>query len=462
MEMAVGLALFGVFLAFAALMYLGKLPALIALPLMAATLYIVGGAFYHGLSFSYPGSNAVVLAREFFRVVIEEGMPRLWPVVITVVLGAALAELLKSSGATTTIIRWASELGGDNKIVSCVLLTGVTALLFSSLVGLGAVIMVASIMLPILMSIGVTPAVAGSLFLFGMSLGGALNPVNWKFYTEIMTASSTVSAIDAQNQLIGFILPFMIPFALVVLGFIILHGRRGHTSFWAVPPGGGAAAAGDAGRAGILAVLTPLIPLSLVLGFNIASRLRGGAGYAFPINTALLAGMLYCLIVSGRGPNGRIQRLTKAVFDGITGVAPVVALIIGIGMVIRVVWDPAVGAYMEPVMRRIAPSAPVLYVIVFTALAPLALYRGPLNVWGMGIGIAAIMISTGALPPMAVVAAFYSVGMIQGVSDPTNTHNVWIAGFLGEDVQVFTRKTLAWTWGLAVAGLAISAFMFLR
>ncbi|HPI77345.1 MAG TPA: hypothetical protein PLK80_11490, partial [bacterium] len=137
--MAVGLALFGVFLAFAALMYLGKLPALIALPLMAATLYIVGGAFYHGLSFSYPGSNAVVLAREFFRVVIEEGMPRLWPVVITVVLGAALAELLKSSGATTTIIRWASELGGDNKIVSCVLLTGVTALLFSSLVGLGAV-----------------------------------------------------------------------------------------------------------------------------------------------------------------------------------------------------------------------------------------------------------------------------------------------------------------------------------
>jgi hypothetical protein len=190
--------------------------------------------------------------------------------------------------------------------------------------------------------------------------------------------------------------------------------------------------------------------------------LRGGSGYAFPINTALLAGMLYCLIVSGRGPNGRIQRLTKAVFDGITGVAPVVALIIGIGMVIRVVWDPAVGTYMEPVMRRVAPSAPLLYVLVFTAFAPLALYRGPLNVWGMGIGIAAIMISTGALPPMAVVAAFYSVGMIQGVSDPTNTHNVWIAGFLGEDVQVFTRKTLAWTWGLAAAGLAISAFLFLR
>jgi len=157
-----------------------------------------------------------------------------------------------------------------------------------------------------------------------------------------------------------------------------------------------------------------------------------------------------------------MQRLTKAIFDGVSNTAPVAGLIIGIGMVIRVVWDPAVGSYMEPALRHIVPSGPVLYVIVFTVLAPLALYRGPLNVWGMGIAIGAAMMATKILPPVAVMGALFSVGMIQGVSDPTNTHNAWIAGFLGEDVQAFTKKTLPYTWALAALGLVLAAFMFVK
>ena len=34
---------------------------------------------------------------------------------------------------------------------------------------------------------------------------------------------------------------------------------------------------------------------------------------------ALLIGIIYGLLVSGGGKSGRIQRLTKAVFDGVTG-----------------------------------------------------------------------------------------------------------------------------------------------
>jgi len=458
-ELSIGILLFAIFLIYAAVMYTGRLPALIVLPLMAISLYLFGGIFHHEVSLSYPGSNIVVLLRELVRVVVEEGMPFIWKYVITVMLGAVLAELLKESGVSKAIIRWASELGGDNKTVMCLLLTGVTAILFVSLGGLGAVIMVASIVLPVMLSIGVTPPVAGSVFLLGMSLGGAFNPVNWALFINVLQDSG-MSRAEAQEQLISFVYPFAGVFAVVIVVFILINARKGPSAFWALPCGGDVSRGEDERRPGAFSLLSPLVPIVLILGFNIASRLRGGGGYVFPINTALLIGVLYCLFTTGRGPNGYVQRLTRAVIEGFSAIAPVAALIIGIGMVVHVVWDPAVGTYMKPLLKRIMPGTPLAYVLVFTLAAPLALYRGPLNVWGMGIAVGSIMIGTGVLPPMAVMCALYSVGMIQGVSDPTNTHNAWIAGFLGEDVNVFTRKTLAYTWALAAIGLVFSAFIF--
>ena len=146
----------------------------------------------------------------------------------------------------------------------------------------------------------------------------------------------------------------------------------------------------------------------------------------------------------------------------VLGVVLVVLTIIGIGMVIRVVMDPAVSYFIGPLLKEIVPGSAVLYVLVFTVLAPLALYRGPLNVWGMGLPIAGIIVATGRLEAGAVMAMLLSVGQIQGVSDPTNTHNVWLAGNLGVDVQVFTKKTLLYTWLLAFAGLIYAAIEFIK
>jgi len=438
-------------------MYTGKLPALIALPLMAASLFLVGGFFHFAVAPRFPGSNSLVLLREFVNVVVENGMLFIWKYVVTIILGAVLAELLKESGVSRTIIRWASELGGDNKIVMCFLLTGVTAVLFTSLAGLGAVIMVAGIVLPVLLSIGVTPPAAGSVFLLGMSIGGAFNPVNWALYFNVLEAAGVPKA-DTQSQLLSFIIPFSAAFILLTVIFIFLNARRGPSSFLALPNGDTTPAPEKS--AGGLALFSPVIPIFLILSFKISALVRGGEGYAFPLNTALLIGVLYCLFTTGRGPNGYVQRLTKSLFAGISASAPVATLIIGIGMTISVVWSDPVKLYMEPILTKVIPSSPVMYVAVFTVLAPLALYRGPLNVWGMGIAVGSIMIGAGILPPYAVMGALYSVGMIQGVSDPTNTHNAWIAGFLGEDVNVFTRKTLPWTWLLAFIGLVISAFKF--
>ena len=39
-----------------------------------------------------------------------------------------------------------------------------------------------------------------------------------------------------------------------------------------------------------------------------------------------------------------------------------------------------------------------MFVLVFGLLSPLAIYRGPLNVWGLGSGIVALLASCGMNP----------------------------------------------------------------
>ncbi|MEW5947751.1 MAG: hypothetical protein AB1742_16310 [bacterium] len=447
--MMIGLALVAVFLAFAALMYLGKLPALIALPLMAAALFIAGGIFHYGVRPVYPGSHAVVLAKDFFGVVIAEGTVRLANVMVTIILGAVLAELLKASGVSKAMIRWASELGGDSPVAVCFLLTGATAVLFTTLGGLGAVIMVATLVMPIMLSAGVGAEAAGCLFLLGLSLGGTFNPANWAVYIGVLGLT--------QAEVFRFAAVFGAVFAAVASLFLIVNLRRGVSSFWAMtgpveePP-----------RLNPLALLTPVVPILLLVPFNVYNLLEKPPNpYYFPINAALFAGIVFGVVTTFRTDGGNVQRLTRCAIEGVSASAPAIALLVGIGMILNAVTHPAVGGFMEPILKRAMPQTLPGYVAVFSLLAPLALYRGPLNIYGMGAGLAGVMLATGTLPPAAIMGALLSVGMIQGVSDPTNTHNAWLAGYLGKDVMVFTRKTLPYMWGLAAAGLLVAGAMFL-
>src|SRR5690606_26893236 len=112
--------------------------------------------------------------------------------------------------------------------------------------------------------------------------------------------------------------------------------------------------------------------------------------------------------------------------------------------------------------QAIIPTSPFGYVLTFGLCAPLALYRGPLNMWGLGFGVGAIIISSGTVPPLAVMAILLTVGQVQGICDPTNTHNVWLANELRVDVQALMWRTIPYIWGMVFVGLTVAAFMAYR
>ena len=114
---------------------------------------------------------------------------------------------------------------------------------------------------------------------------------------------------------------------------------------------------------------------------------------------------------------------------------------------------------IEPLLRFAVPSTGWYFVLIFTLLAPLALYRGPLNVWGLGYGVTTVLISMG-VPAGAAMGALMAVGTVQGVSDPTNTQNVWIANEVRVDVNTLMWRTILFTWAAAFVGLVVAGFQF--
>ena len=161
-------------------------------------------------------------------------------------------------------------------------------------------------------------------------------------------------------------------------------------------------------------------------------------------------------------PRETVRQLSGAMVKGLEDVAPAIILMIGIGMLLNATKLPAVQASLQPFIQAVNFRSPVIYLVCFGLLSPLALYRGPLNPYGIGIGVYAIISQLGLLPPPALVTALMSVVQVQTVCDPTNTHNVWIANYVGMRVEEITRETIVYKMAICLAGLILGAVWYLK
>jgi hypothetical protein len=134
-------------------------------------------------------------------------------------------------------------------------------------------------------------------------------------------------------------------------------------------------------------------------------------------------------------------------------------LFIGIGMLLATTGLPSVKAALVPLVGALAPRNPIAYVALFGLLSPLALYRGPLNPFGVGIAVYTVLAGLGVFPAVTLVAAIMAVVQVQNVCDPTNTQNVWVANYTGVRVDEITKLTLPYQVAVAtLATLAVALF----
>jgi hypothetical protein len=395
-----------VFAVFALLMYRRLMPALVAVPAMAILMSLVAG-----VPVSHLGT------------IIAGGAVQLAPFYVAVIFGALLGRVTVETGIARRIVDVAAEFGGENPLALSLAFCAIVAVLFTALSGLGGIIMVGSIVLPIMMTSGVPRTIAATLFLMAFALGFIFNIANWTFYTtffhverqELIRYAIVLAAIDAA--------------ALIVYAVVSFRRDRGYAT-WAVR--------GEPvpdSRVPAVALLTPLLPLVLYYALRIDAA------------PAFLIAALFGVLVTR--PSLAVPRLVAAAIRGVEDVAPAILLFMGIGMLLVATREPQFAAALSPLAGGWIRN-PIAYVLLFGIASPLVLYRGPLNPFGVGIAIFTALFAAGALPPVVLVAAIMAVVQVQNVCDPTNTANVWIANFTGVPIDAITKRTLLYQAAVAI------------
>jgi len=408
-------------------MYTKRLPALLALPLLAVLIALLS-SWRHPL-------DALAL-------VFDKGATRLAGAMTNAVFGAILAHIVASTGIAENLVRKSSELAGDRAVPVALLMMLTSALAFVALSGLGAVIMVGTLVLPVMVGVGIRPLVAAATLLFGISIGGMWNVAGWGFYQDVLHVP--VGTVAQFASLSGIVL------TLAGIVYVAVNARSVRSAWEETP-----AEISAPSRIPAISLLTPLVPVVLILGGKFAGRLTAGhlSAVDFDINAALTIGCLFGILTTR--PREIVQSLAAAITEGIRSVAPVLGLMIGIGMVVTALMSEPVKAAMHPLLAAVVPHSPWTYVLFFGLLSPLALYRGPFNLYGLGAGIGGIL--TTLLAPSLVMGALMCTGMVQGVCDPTNTMNVWAAGYTRTDVNDILKSTLPYVFLATLTALLFIA-----
>jgi H+/gluconate symporter-like permease len=385
--------------------------------------------------------------------VIEGGSIRLASSYVAVIFGAWLGTLMNLTGITQRIVKLAAELGGENRYLLAIVLAAATAAVFTTIGGLGAIIIVGSIVLPILLSVGIKPLSAASIFLMGFATGLPLNLPNWQFYSQV----TGVPLDDVRN--FALIMVALTGLATLVLIFLDLRTQGERVRWTGVPadstsgpppsePTPPQKVEEQTPSVPWYALLTPFVPLLMVIAFK------------WPIISSLIVGIIFAVVTTR--PRNVFGALVRTATEALTNAAPAVLLMIVIGMVLNAVLNQQVSNTLVPILAVIAPSNIVFYILFFAILAPLALYRGPMNLFGLGAGLAGLFIGNHLLSPTATMGGFLADERTQAVGDPTNTQNVWTADFANIDVNKLTLKLLPFLWCLSALGAIVAALLFFR
>ena len=256
-----------IFIIMCALMYTKKLSAFFALPLMAFFIALVSGIPFTDSADKTPGILTLLFV---------EGPVRLASAMMILIFGAILAQFVKNTGIAEETVRKVSELAGDRPLVLGISFLLVLSLLFTTLGGLGSVIMIGSIVLPIMASVGISPLTCACILLISLSTGGIFNLANWGLYIDGFGMTA--------NEIKLFAWPLGAIFLVFGILFVIVQTKLNGHLFkkkqisWPDP-----APATQCKKINPLALLTPIVPLVMVfvLKVNIIGAFTVAIIYCF-------------------------------------------------------------------------------------------------------------------------------------------------------------------------------------
>ncbi|MEI0739523.1 hypothetical protein VQ056_27780 [Paenibacillus sp. JTLBN-2024] len=215
---AIGILL--VFLVFVGLMMARKLPTILALPCMAILFAVIAG-----VPWVSGNPDTVTIA----KTVLAGGSMKLSGAIAGLVFGAWFGQILNKVGITKAIIRKAAELAGDKPVLIAILFFITASIIFSAAGGLGMVILVGTIVIPIMLTAGISQFVASIVVLLAVGVGSLFNVSNWAVYVDVLGLSVDKIA----NYTLVVALPLVV-ISLIMIVFYVQKDGKGRKA-WSMP-----------------------------------------------------------------------------------------------------------------------------------------------------------------------------------------------------------------------------------
>ena len=363
------------------------------------------------------------------------------PTAIVIMLGSWFGRVLVETGIAGSIIRRAVELGGDKILVTTILASVATTFIFTGTYGVGAVIAIGVIVLPILLSLGVSERIATAAYT--MSIGAAMF-INIALFKQIALffPANSVPYAGAYFTFALMAMGVSVFFIILMLAFNL---RNGAAKAWAAP----VIEAPTVTHVPFYSYIVPLVPVIMAVGFNWG-----------PVPGMFLAIFLSLLLTGQLRNLQNAQSLTlKALRDGVADVA----LLLGMLFTLAMFWAAAGknAELIKAVLGPIVPSNPWIIAIIFGIVAPLGLFRGPLMPWGAGSATIAVLVAMGFFKPTLLLPLILAPGIGMAMSMcPTQSWNLWAISFTKVGITDFLKTGVPWAWMASFANALLAVYLF--
>jgi hypothetical protein len=373
--------------------------------------------------------------------VIQKGAESYGPTAIVVIFGSWFGRMLVETGIAGSLIRRAAELGGDKPLITTILVSLVTTFIFTSTFGVGAVIAIGVIALPVLLSIGVAERIAVPVFT--MSIGAAMY-INQVLFKQIVMFFPP-DAVPFTGRYFKFgITAMVLSIAVIVLMLIYNLAIRRQVKAWAV-----STPQVNVVHVPAIAYIVPIVPVLMAVIFQ------------WPPLPGMILAIVLTLVTSRKllpWKNAQ-SMLLRSLKDGTTDVALLLGMLFTLAM-----FGAAAGkvaGIFKAVLGPFIPSNPWTIAITFGALAPLALFRGPLMAWGAGSATIAILVAMKIFPPALLLPLVYVPSISMAIAMcPTQSWNLWAISYTKLSITEHLKTGVGWAWLTVIINALLAVYMF--
>lgn len=104
----------------------------------------------------------------------------------------------------------------------------------------------------------------------------------------------------------------------------------------------------------------------------------------------------------------------------------------------------------RPILAAVLPHQHLILCLALGILAPLALFRGPLHVWGAGAATAAVLYSTGLFSDAFLLPLLYVPTLMAVSVDITQSWNVWGLDYMKVKSKDFLKYGVPVMWVVSI------------